>query len=423
MPGADLPARPGPCAPLCPVLARLNATISPSPARVALLILPAIVLSQLAGTSLWFGANAVLPGLQREFDLGSAGVSVLLASVNAGFIIGTLCFALLMIADRFSPQRVFVISALLAAACNLLPLLPGAGATVLYGSRLAVGFLLAGIYPVGMKIAASWTRHGLGTALGFLIGALMLGTAMPHAVAGLGGQWPWRQTLLSLSVITVAGALIMLLCVPDGPYLRRSGPVDLRRLSAIWRDRKVRASAFGYFGHMFELYAMLAAVPLILMAYLHTRMTPAISLFSAIVIGSGALGCIVGGLVARRVGSARVAFFQLAVSGLCCLLTPLVFAGPWWLFAIWLLAWGITVGGDSPQFSALTTVNSPPDAVGSILTMVNCVGFAISVVTIALTSWALTHFEPQQVLPFLALGPVFGLLALRPLLARAQAGG
>ena len=384
--------------------------------RVILLILPAIVLAQLAGTSLWFGANAVLPQLERELELSAASVSLLLSTVNAGFIVGTLCFALLMIADRFSPQRVFVASAALAAAFNLLPLLPGAGITTLFVSRLAVGFFLAGIYPVGMKIAASWTQGGLGAALGFLVGALMLGTALPHAVAGIGGHLPWRETLLNLSLIALAGGAIMLLLVPDGPFLRRSGPVSLGMLSAIWRDPAVRASAFGYFGHMFELYAMLAAVPIIIATYLHTNMTPAVSLFSAIVIGSGAIGCVVGGLLARRRGSAAVAFFQLAVSGVCCLLTPLAFLAPWWLFGAWLLVWGITVGGDSPQFSALTASNSPPEAVGSILTLVNSVGFAISVVTIAGTTWAISVFGPQYVLPVLVIGPVFGLLALRPLL-------
>lgn len=384
------------------------------------LVMPAIVLAQLAGTSMWFGANAVLADLQKELDLGTGSIALLLSAVNAGFIAGTLFFALLMIADRFSPRLVFVFSTLIAALINLLPLIPGAGITELLISRLGVGFFLAGIYPVGMKIAASWTRGGLGSALGFLVGALMLGTALPHAVAGFGGALPWRETLFTLSLVAVGGAVLLLFLVSDGPYLGRTGPVHLSTLTAIWRDPKVRASAFGYFGHMFELYAMLAAVPLIIGTYLHTNLTPGVSLFSAITIGVGAIGCAVGGLVARRIGSARVAFFQLAVSGVCCLLTPLAFEAPWWLFGAWLIIWGITVGGDSPQFSALTAINSPSDSVGSILTLVNSIGFAISVATIAATTWAFSLFGPQWVLPFLALGPAFGLFSMRTLLRASK---
>ncbi len=375
--------------------------------------MPAIVTAQLAGTSLWFGANAVMGDLQRELALTPAIVAGLLSAVNAGFIIGTLCYALLMIADRFSPRRVFVFSALLAALANLLALLPDVGLSGLFMSRLGVGFFLAGIYPVGMKIAASWARAGLGSVLGFLVGALVLGTAMPHAVAAWGSHLPWRETLASLSAISLLGAAIIGVLVPDGPYLKRSGPVRLGALSAIWTDRRVRASAFGYFGHMFELYAMLAAVPLIIGAYLQTDLTPGVSLLSAITIGAGAVGCALGGVLALRFGSARVAFFQLAVSGICCLLTPLAFNAPWWVFMTWLLIWGTTVSGDSPQFSALTATNSPPDAVGSILALVNSIGFSISVMTIALTSWALSYYSAQWVLPVLALGPVFGLYFMR----------
>ncbi len=380
------------------------------------MVMPAIVLAQLAGTSLWFGANAVLGDLQSELMLSPAQVAALLSAVNAGFIVGTLCYALLMIADRFSPRLVFVVSAILAAAVNLLALIPDLGVYGLLVSRLGVGFFLAGIYPVGMKIAASWARGGLGSVLGFLVAALVLGTSMPHAVAAYGAHLPWRETLITLSVIALFGGAIIALLVPDGPYLKRSGPVKLNVLSAIWSDPKVRASAFGYFGHMFELYALYAAVPLIIGTYLHTSMTPGVSLLSAITIAVGALGCAIGGMLALKFGSARVAFVQLLISGFCCLLTPFAFDAPWWLFGLWLLVWGVTVSGDSPQFSALTAANSPPDAVGSILALVNSIGFAISVMSIAATSWAMSLYGPQWVLPVLAAGPILGLVSMRRLL-------
>lgn len=378
-------------------------------------ILPCIVLAQLAGTSLWFGTNATMPQLQRELLLSASQVATLLSAVNMGFILGTLCYALLMIADRFSPRWVFLVSALLAATVNIAPVLAPAYPSLLL-SRLAVGFLLAGIYPVGMKIAASWYRGGLGAALGFLVGALVVGTALPHALVGLGARLPWQSTMLALSALAMGGGILLATFVADGPWLGRSGPIRFGALAVVWRDDKVRASAFGYFGHMFELYAVLAAVPMIIASYLHSSVTPAVSLASAVVIGAGGLGCAGGGLLVRRLGSARVASLQLAISGLCCLLTPIMMLAPWWLFAPWLVIWGLTVSGDSPQFSTLTALNSPPDVVGSVLTLVNSIGFLISVVTILATAWAMARYGIGPVLPWLALGPLFGLWAMRNLI-------
>lgn len=381
-------------------------------------ILPAIVLAQLAGASLWFGANAVIGNLERDLALSTAQVGLLLSAVNTGFIVGTLAYALLMIADRYSPRLVFLASCLLAALANLAAVVLPADYTVVVTSRLAVGFFLAGIYPVGMKIAAGWYRDGLGSALGFLVGALIVATGLPHAVRGLGGNAPWEHVLVILSVIASAGGVLMALLVPDGPYLGRASRLNLRALSVIWTDRKVRASAFGYFGHMWELYAMLAAVPALIGLYLHAELSPAVSLLSFFVIAAGGAGSAVGGMLTPRFGSARVAVVQLFVSACCCLLVPLMIQAPWWLFAIWLLVWGTTVSGDSPQFSALTASNSPRDAVGSVLTLVNCIGFAISAVTIQLTTLFAARYGLQWVLPWLVLGPIVGLLAMRPLLAK-----
>ena len=379
-------------------------------------ILPAIVLAQLAGASLWFGANAVIGSLSRELSLSTVQVGWLLSAVNIGFIVGTLSYALLMVADRYSPRLVFLGSCLLAALVNLAAVwLPPAYLTILL-SRIAVGFFLAGIYPVGMKIAASWYKQGLGGALGFLVGALIVATGLPHAVRAFGTGWSWEQVLLILSVIAALGGVLMYLLVPDGPHLPRAARLNIRALSVIWTDQKVRASAFGYFGHMWELYAMLAAVPAIIGLYLHTDLTAAVSLLSFVVIAAGGFGSAVGGLLSPRFGSARVAVFQLAVSGVCCLLVPLMMLAPWWLFAIWLLIWGITVSGDSPQFSALTAMNAPRDAVGSVLTLVNSIGFAISALTIQLTTLLAEHIGLQWVLPWLVLGPLVGLLAMRPML-------
>jgi hypothetical protein len=201
--------------------------------------------------------------------------------------------------------------------------------------------------------------------------------------------------------------------VPDSPHLPPAPRLDPRALAAVVNDRKVRASAFGYFGHMWELYTFWVLVPLIAAA----RLAPVhVGAAAFAVIGVGALGCIGGGLATRRFGSARVAGAQLATSGLCCLLAPLLLHAPLWLFFVWLLAWGVTVVGDSPQFSTLTAHNAPRAAVGSLLTFVNCLGFAITIVSIQLFAWAAQMWPLELVLPWLALGPAAGLVALRPLL-------
>jgi DHA1 family inner membrane transport protein len=382
-------------------------------------ILPVLVLSQLAGTSVWFAGNAVLGDLQRDWSLTPGQVGLLFAAVNLGFIAGTLAYAIGLIADRFSPRRVFFVSCMLTASCNALPAIADGGFATMVASRLAVGFFLAGVYPVGMKIASSWYRHGLGSALGFMIGALVAGTALPHLVHALGVGGSWRGVLAAVSAIAALGGLALLLWVPDGPYLKRGSRIHPGALRVIWRDRKVRASALGYFGHMWELYAMLAAVPAIVAGHLGTGPTPTVSLASFLVIAVGAIGCAIGGVVGLRVGGARVAVAFLATSGACCLLAPLMLDAPGWLFWTWLFVWGATVVSDSPQFSALTAVNSPPEVVGSVLTLVNSIGFAISAATIQASTMLLAAWPAGAVLPLLAIGPLFGVIAMRRLL---QAG-
>jgi DHA1 family inner membrane transport protein len=246
----------------------------------------------------------------------------------------------------------------------------------------------------------------------------VVGTAAPHGLRALGAHWPWQTVMWSVSAIAAAGGVLMHALVPDSPSMPRAARIRPQALATIWTDRKLRASAFGYFGHMWELYAFWVLVPLVVATRLPATQVAA---GSFAVIGAGFLGCAVGGLLARRFGSARVAAVQLAASGVCCVLTPLLLDAPLWLFAAWLLVWGITVVGDSPQFSTLTALNAPPDAVGSVLTFVNCIGFAITIVSIELFSRALQHWPLAIVLPWLAIGPALGLRALAPLLGRRYA--
>ncbi len=380
-------------------------------------ILPVIVASQFAGTSLWFAGNAVLGDLQREWGLAVAALGYVTSAVQLGFICGTLVFAFLAIADRYSPRLVFLLCALAGAIANLGVLAADGGLTPLLICRFATGFFLAGIYPVGMKIAAGWYRTGLGHALGFLVGALVLGTAFPHLLKGLGQSWPWPSVLIGVSLIASAGGVLMYWLVPDGPHLVKGAPFNPRALAVVFESKNFRASAFGYFGHMWELYAFWAFVPVVLIARAPEFN---VSLWSFIIIAVGALGCVVGGRVSLRAGSARVAQVQLAASGACCLLSPLVLLAPPAVVLAFLIFWGIAVVGDSPQFSALNAANAPPQSVGSALTIANCIGFAITIGSIQLLNAAAGTLPVEYLFLLLAPGPVLGLLALRPLLqARA----
>ena len=232
-----------------------------------------------------------------------------------------------------------------------------------------------------------------------------------------GANWPWQSVMWAVSAIAAAGGVLMYALVPDSPSMPRAAHIKPQALAVIWTDRKVRASAFGYFGHQWELYTFWVLVPMILAGRLAS---PAVPAAAFAVIGAGFVGCAVGGLLVRRFGSARVAAVQLATSGLCCMLAPLMLDAPLPLYAAWLLAWGITVVGDSPQFSTLTALNSPRDAVGSVLTFYNCIDFAITIVSIELFTKALQHWPLAVVLPWLAIGPALGLWALSPLLRRTR---
>jgi MFS family permease len=380
-------------------------------------VLPTLVLAQLAGTSPWFAVNAVMPELQRAYGYSEDAVGTLSSALQLGFIAGTLVFALLALADRFSARRLFLLSTLAAAGCTL----AAASQAHSYGGlllwRVATGFCLAGIYPVGMKIAALWFPRGLGTALGWLLGALVLGSASPYLLRALGAALPWQSVFVAVAVLAALAGLAVVRLIPEPPVRPGAAPLRLSALASLWRDARTRASVFGYFGHMWELYTVWVLVPLVLATRLHGAV--AVSGWAFVVLGAGAAGCVVGGLLARRWGSARVAGTQLATSGLCCLAAPWLLGAPLPLFLAWLLLWGTTVAGDSPQFSALTAANAPREAVGSVLTLTNSIGFGISALSIELFVRLLATHSLAQLLPWLALGPVLGLLALRPLLRAA----
>ena len=382
-------------------------------------ILPVIIFSQFAGTSLWFSGNAVVLDLQRDWGLGEQSVGYITAAVQLGFVGGTLIFAFLAIADRFSPRRVFFACSVTGALANIALLAAPESLSALLLLRFTTGFFLAGIYPVGMKIAAAWLEKGLGRALGYLVGALVLGTAFPHLIRSTGAGLSWQRVLIGVSILAAVGGVLMLVLVPDGPYLPKGSAFNPRALAIIFRSRSFRASAFGYFGHMWELYGLWAFIPIWLFAYSEMNdITLNVPLWSFLVITVGFFGCAVGGVISVKIGSAKVAAVQLTVSGICCLLSPIFFIADLTLFIIFLFVWGITVAGDSPQFSALDAENAPRAYVGSSLTIVNSIGFLITVINIQLVNSLLPLIGPEYIFWLLIPGPVIGLWMMKPLLRK-----
>ncbi|MBF0278896.1 MAG: MFS transporter [SAR324 cluster bacterium] len=385
-------------------------------------ILPTIIFTQFAGTSLWFASNAVLSDLQQHWLLGAEALGYMTSAVQFGFILGTLFFALFAVSDRISPRIVFFVCSLFGASANLLIFLIADGLGSLLALRFVTGFFLAGIYPVGMKIAAGWYQQGLGKAMGFLVGALVLGTAFPHLLKGADQSLPWETVILSISAIALSGGILMFLLVPDGPYLVKGTLFEGQAIKLIFRVKAVRSAAFAYFGHMWELYTLWAFVPFILALY--TVRNPGtdlnISFWAFWIIASGFVGCALGGIISQKAGSAEVAFTQLAISGICCLLSPLLIHLPVEIFLGILIVWGMTVVGDSPQFSTLVARTAPQELVGSALTIVNCIGFSITIVSIQMIDFLSGFLEQSYLFLLLAIGPLMGLYSMRPLLRSSR---
>ena len=378
-------------------------------------ILTVIVLSQFCCTSLWFASNAVLGDLILNFNLDRNALGHLTSSVQFGFIFGTLVFAVLTIADRFSAPKVFFINAILGAIFNV---------AIIWGSntfisililRFFTGFFLAGIYPVGMKIASDHFDKGLGKALGFLVGALVLGTAFPHFLNGFSQNIPWESVIITTSLLATFGGTIMIIFIPS----IRKNSIQKLKLSAfihVFENRKFRSAAFGYFGHMWELYAFWAFIPLILNTYknFHPAVSFNIAFLSFSVIAIGSLGCIAGGYISLRLGVKRTAFLALLLSGICCLCLPFIIqfqSMP--IFIGFLIFWGIMVVADSPLFSTLVAQNAASEIKGTALTIVNCIGFSITIISIQLLSFLQFQFNSTYIYMILAIGPVLGLIALK----------
>ncbi|MFZ1806659.1 MAG: MFS transporter [Cyclobacteriaceae bacterium] len=375
-------------------------------------ILPLIVFAQFACTSLWFAGNAVLPELQVAFDLLPSSVGNLTSAVQLGFILGTLLFALFTISDRFSPSKVFFVCALAGAIINLaIPLI--SSSTLLFFLRGMVGFFLAGIYPVGMKISADYHEKGLGKALGYLVGALVVGTAFPHLIRLLSTTLDWHLVIYSTSLLATVGGCMVYFLVPDGPFRKQGSKLNLSACFVVFKEKKFRSAAFGYFGHMWELYTLWAFVPFLLVRYNTINEGQVnVGLWSFLTIASGGVACVLGGYWAEKKGSAKTAYLALLISGVCCLLSVFTFQLPPAVFLFFMIIWGMAVVADSPQFSALIAKHAPVEARGTALTIVNSIGFALTIISLQAMTTLIENFNPNIVFASLAIGPLLGLIAL-----------
>jgi MFS family permease len=381
----------------------------------------AISIAQLFGTALWFSANSTAAELMRVWHASAADIGWLTNAVQLGFILGTLVISLSGAADRFQASRIFVVSALAGAALNLGFAWFSTGLISGGVFRFGVGICLAGIYPMGMKLIVSWAPNRTGQALAQLVAMLVLGTALPHAMRVMGAAFAWQLIISASSVLALAGAVVVGV-LGDGPHssvrLRSAGKSTTETKSQptvldAFRLREFRAATLGYFGHMWELYTFWTIVPLLISHSSLVARFPSMSIsaMSFAVIGVGAVGSLFGGMLSRRLGSAKVAIGALSISGLCCL----IFALGWRYLSpealvVLLAVWGASVVADSPQFSALAAKACPPVLVGSALAIQNSIGFAVTVVSIAAAT-SLFQRIGLDATWLLVPGPVVGLLA------------
>ncbi len=376
-------------------------------------VLPIIIGAQFLCTSLWFASNGVLTQIVSAFGLDAlSSLSNLTAAVQLGFILGTLTFALLSITDRFSPSKVFFTCALLGALCNLAILWPKNQLATLMLFRTMTGFFLAGIYPVGMKIAADYYEKGLGKSLSLLVGALVLGTAFPHALNAFSIGVGYKAVILCTTLLAVLGGIVIVIGVPDGPYRKQGNQFSFTEVVGIFKIKPLRTAAFGYFGHMWELYTFWTFVPLMLSGFKPSLTPQTTATLSFTIIAVGSLGCIIGGYLSQKYGPKKIATIALSISFVCCLVFPLASVLPFYLYILFMCIWGMAVITDSPLFSTLIAGAAPPAITGTALTLINCLGYALTIVSLQILSMAIISFSSPWVYSLMALGPFVGLCVL-----------
>jgi MFS family permease len=369
--------------------------------------------AELFGMSLWFSGSAVIPALTKEWSLGSSAATWLTLSVQLGFVAGTLLSALLNLPDIISPRHLFTLTAIAGAVMNAAFGWFAHDASFAIILRFLTGMSLAGVYPPAMKILATWFRHGRGLALGVLIGALTLGKATPYLINGIGSA-NWRTNVLFVSLLAVVGGLIVWMFVDDGPLGLPAARFDWKQVGRVFQNRGVRLANLGYLGHMWELYAMWTWIPFMIRASLAVRKSDPIfaEVGSFLVIGCGAIGCVVAGAIADRVGRTIVTSVAMAISGSCCLVIGFLFGANPIALLIVAAIWGVSVVADSAQFSACVTELGDPQYIGTALTIQTSLGFLLTTISIELIPHVENLVTWRYAFAILAIGPLFGVISM-----------
>jgi MFS family permease len=369
-----------------------------------------VAAAELLGMTLWFSATAAAASVAHEFGMGENLRAWLTMAVQAGFVAGTLLTAVTNLADAINPRRLFAFGCLAGAVLNLAVIVAPSSA-VMIGLRFATGAALSWIYPPGMKIAAGWFRERRGMALGIVVGAVGLGSALPHLLAWLGAGLPWRPVVAASSVLAVGGAAIVGLAVEDGPHVAASAPFDRHALRVVLGSRGTRLAMLGYFGHMWELYAMWTWIAVFAAASVGGAASLG-SLLAFIAIATGSIGCVVAGRWADDWGKARIAGLSMICSASCCLLSPLAFGAGLAALVALSVVWGFTIVADSAQFSALVTDYTARTHVGTALTLQTSAGFLLTMVSMRIVPHISGVEGWKWAFLILAPGPLLGALAM-----------